>query len=72
MPADQAIALSVPEAARMLGVSRATVFKLIHRSDFPVMRIGGRTLVHRERLKAWAEAQTMGKEDDYGSTGQND
>ena len=60
MPVDQRIAVSVTEAAQLLGLSRPSVYRLIHRGDFPVMRIGGRTLVHREKLEEWARAQTGG------------
>ena len=52
------IAVSVTEAAALLGLSRPTVYKLIHRGDFPVMKIGSRTLIHREKLEEWAAAQT--------------
>ena len=55
------IALSVTEAAQVLGVSRPTVYKLIHRGDFPVLRIGSRTLIHREKLAEWAARQTEGQ-----------
>lgn len=58
MAAEKKIAVSVSEAAQLLGLSRPTVYKLIHRGDFPVMRIGSRTLVHREKLEEWAAAQT--------------
>lgn len=58
MPIDRRIAVSVTEAAQLLGLSRPTVYKLIHRGDFPVMRVGSRTLIHREKLEAWAASQT--------------
>lgn len=51
------IALSVTEAAELLGVSRPTVYKLMHRADFPVLRIGTRTLIHRAKLEEWCAAQ---------------
>ena len=51
------ITVSVTEAAQLLGLSRPTVYKLIHRGDFPVLRVGTRTLIHRARLEEWAERQ---------------
>jgi len=57
---EQKIAVSVSEAAELLGLSRPSVYRLIHREDFPVMRIGGRTLIHRRKLEEWAAAQTEG------------
>lgn len=61
MPTKEKIAISVTEAAELLGLSRPTVYKLIHRGDFPVMRIGTRTLIHRGKLEEWAAAQTAEK-----------
>lgn len=37
--------ISVDEAGRALGVSRATVWRLIQRGDLPSIRRGGRRLV---------------------------
>jgi excisionase family DNA binding protein len=37
--------ISVDEAGRALGVSRATVWRLIQRGDLPSVRRGGRRLV---------------------------
>ena len=55
---EKKIAVSVSEAAELLGLSRPSVYRLIHREDLPVMRIGGRTLIHRRKLEEWAAAQT--------------
>ena len=52
------IAVSVTEAADLLGVSRPTVYKLMRRSDFPVIQVGARKLIHRGQLEEWAAAQT--------------
>ena len=61
---DKKLAISVTEAAEMLGISRPTMYKLMHRADFPVIRIGTRTLIHREKLEMWAAAQAGGKRDE--------
>ena len=50
-------ALSVTEAAKALGVSRPTIYQLIHRSDFPAFRIGGRVLISRDLLAEWVREQ---------------
>lgn len=57
MTTNDKITVSVTEAAQLLGLSRPTVYKLIHRGDFPVLRVGTRTLIHRTRLEEWAERQ---------------
>ena len=59
MPVDKLV-LSVSEAAAVLGVSRPTVYQLIHRQGFPAFKVGSRTLISRERLAEWVEAQCLG------------
>lgn len=51
------IALSVSEAAALLGVSRVTLYQYIKRDDFPAARIGGRVLIPRDKLQLWLEKQ---------------
>ncbi len=51
------LALSVTEAAALLGVSRPTVYELINREDFPSFRIGTRRVISRAGLEKWVEAQ---------------
>lgn len=55
--AQEKITISVTEAAELLGVSRPTVYKLMHQDDFPMLRIGTRTLIHRAKLEEWAAKQ---------------
>lgn len=55
---DEKIALSVTEASATLGVSRPTLYRLIHRDDFPSFRVGGRVLISRDGLAQWVETQT--------------
>ena len=50
--------ISVPEAAEMLRLSKTTVYTLIHRDDFPVVRLGGRTLINVRKLQEWVDGQT--------------
>ena len=53
------------EAAEALGVSRRTVYNLLHREDFSrvVLKIGSRRLISRELLAAWVREQAGGKEE---------
>jgi excisionase family DNA binding protein len=55
------IAISVTEAARLLGLSRPTVYALMRREDFPAFQVGTRRLISREGLERWVEAQIGGK-----------
>ena len=53
------IALSVPEAAALIGVSKSKMYELIRREDADfVLVLGGRRLVSRTKLEAWIERQT--------------
>ncbi len=52
------LAISAVEAARLLGVSRPTIYQYIHRADFPSFRLGNRTLVSVEGLREWVRSQT--------------
>lgn len=52
------LAISASETARILGVSRPTVYQLFRQKVFPVFKIGNRTLVSVEGLKAWIARQT--------------
>lgn len=56
------ITLSIDETAVALGVSRPTVYNLLHMHGFPAFRVGGRTLVSADGLQRWVAAQTEGSE----------
>lgn len=51
------LAISAPEAARLLGVSKPTIYQYINREGFPSFKLGGRTLVSVEGLREWVKAQ---------------
>ena len=51
------LALSVAEAAQLIGVSKPTVYLLCKREDFPSFYVGGRLLISRRGLEAWIEQQ---------------
>lgn len=51
------VALNVEEAAKLLGVSRPTLYQIIRRSDFPAYKIAGRVLIDYESLKEWSRKQ---------------
>ncbi len=57
----QKLAYSVDEAAQVLGVSRSTIYNLIHRADFPALKIGNRQLISREGLAEWVRNQVGGE-----------
>lgn len=51
---------SVKEAAQALGVGETIVYQLVHRADFPTVKIGTRQLISREGLKEWVRRNTAG------------
>lgn len=54
------LAYSVEEAAEALGVSRALVYRLIHQSGFPSVKLRGRRLISAELLAEWVRQQAGG------------
>ena len=56
------LTLSVEEMGKVLGVSRQVAFALVHRADFPSLRIGKRILVPKKQLEAWMDHQINGEE----------
>ena len=55
---DLPLMLSVPEVAKVLGISRAGAYELVRADSFPKIRIGNRIVVPRDKFIAWIEAQT--------------
>lgn len=51
------LAVSAAEAARLLGISRPTIYRYIHQEGFPAFRLGSRTLISVEGLRRWVAAQ---------------
>lgn len=46
------LALSVPEAAQICGISRATIYRLIQQKKLETVKLGARRLVRPEALAA--------------------
>ena len=47
------LTLSAEDVAAVLGISRTNAYVLLHREDFPTLRIGKRLLVPRDRFIRW-------------------
>jgi len=60
-PAKVEALLSYDEAQKILGISRATFFKLLARSDLKAVEIGRRRLIEPAELRRFIAAQTRGK-----------
>ena len=47
------LAYSIIDAARKIGISRSGLSVIIHRGEIPIIKIGNRTLILEEDLKAY-------------------
>lgn len=52
------ITYNAAEIAEILGVSKSAAYDLLHREDFPTLRIGKRLLVVASQFDAWLAAQS--------------
>ena len=48
---------NVTEAAAALGISRRSMYDLMHQKDFPSVKLNGRTVVVKSMLATWLEQQ---------------
>lgn len=55
----QKLLLSVPEAARTLGISRSHLYQLIQSGKLPVIRLGASVRVPRRWLEEFVERQVV-------------
>ena len=46
--------------AKVLGVSPSSGYELMHEPDFPVLRVGSRMVVPKEKFIQWVEEYTGG------------
>jgi excisionase family DNA binding protein len=54
--------LNADTVAKVLGVSPSSGYELMHEKDFPVLRIGNRMVVPKEKFIQWVEKQSGGAE----------
>ncbi len=52
------LTMTAKEAAEALQVSRPVIYELCKRPDFPVVHIGRKVLIPRDKLRAWVNAQS--------------
>lgn len=55
---DLPLMLSVPEMGAALGISRAGAYELARSEGFPVLRIGNRIVIPKDKLQEWVDKQT--------------
>ena len=52
--------LNAEVIAKVLGISPATTYELMHEPGFPVLKIGNRMVVSKEKFILWVEENTAG------------
>ena len=52
--------LNAATVAKVLGVSPSSGYELIHEPDFPVLKIGNRLVVPKEKFVEWVSQHTQG------------
>ena len=53
--------LTVPEVASVLGVSRAGAYELAHSKGFPILKVGSRIVIPKDKFLLWIEKQCGGE-----------
>ena len=57
---DLPLFLNAEMAAELLGISISSMYELMHEKGFPVLRIGSRLVIPKEKLQAWVEQRIGG------------
>ena len=52
--------LSAKNVAELLGVSISSAYELMQESSFPVLKVGNRKVVPKEKFRAWVEKNVGG------------
>ena len=52
--------LNAKMVAQVLGIAPSSVYELMHESSFPVLKIGSRMVVPKEKFIEWAERNAGG------------
>ena len=56
--------LNAELVAKVLGVSPSSGYELMHEPDFPVLKVGNRMVVPKEKFIEWVEQNTKGSGSD--------
>lgn len=55
---DLPLFLNAETAATLLGVSISSMYELMHEKGFPVLHVGSRLVIPKDKLRAWVEQNT--------------
>ena len=57
---DLPLFLNADTVAKVLGVSISSAYELMHDPGFPILKVGSRLVVPKEKFVAWVNTQTKG------------
>lgn len=52
--------LNADVVAKVLGIAPSSSYELMHEADFPVLKVGSRMVVPKEKFIQWVEEHTQG------------
>lgn len=52
--------LNAETVAKVLGIAPSSSYELMHEADFPVLKVGSRLVVPKEKFIQWVEGHTQG------------
>ena len=52
--------LNAETMAKVLGIAPSSAYELMHEADFPVLKVGNRMVVPKEKFVEWVERHTGG------------
>jgi excisionase family DNA binding protein len=53
--------LNAKTLAEVLGIAPSSAYELMHEKGFPVLKVGNRLLVEKDKFREWIEQNTGGK-----------
>ena len=54
--------LNAAIVAKALGIAPSSAYELLHEADFPVLKVGSRIVVPKEKFIEWVKQHTQGGE----------
>lgn len=60
-PRPPVLAVSLRDAAGVLGLSHRTIQGMVHRGELPSFKVGNRRLLSIAELRRWVDAQSVGQ-----------
>ena len=57
---DLPLFLNANMVSQVMGVSSSSCYELMHEPDFPVLKVGSRMVVPKEKFIQWVEQNTSG------------